>query len=616
MAGFLREIGRTDRYGRRYSYWVVIKTYRDKKTKKVHHQVLQNFGRLSREEVEKVRALMQLKSLGKEALVTTWEDIKAKDSYNFLIPLVLDKLWKDWQLDMIIQNHRIPSVPLSLMAEILSLNRAISPDSDYQVSHWYAGTILPALFKVPSSLINPTRIYRTLDQILLLESEIQNHLARKVKDLGFDDLSLVFYDITSSYFEGWGCPLGEFGLSRDYRKDRLQLLLALAVTKEGFPFYWEVLPGGLHDSVTVKEVVASFKRKFQLKNVILVMDKGMVSQENLKFLEEQNFSYIVTIPRNQVKTLPDFPKELLEKLGKELEEEGKEKSPNLKGIMEKYPYFTYLLPRAYFHEFSLGAGKKEKKRRYILCFNPEKFLEERKQREKKLVSIKNYLERWNKELSRAQYTKDKKSLGKEIYHYLAKRKTENLFVIKLTPKRKRVNPVRSKVSNGVKKRTITTYKIDYQIKEEKLESLKLSDGIYCILSNLPEEKTSSFLVFSYRQRRKVEVAFSYLKGFIEIRPFYHQKESRVKAHILLCILGYLLQVTAEYLLKKNGYHITFQDFCKRVEKRRAVDLEIRNLGKKGLKLPEIPKDIRALLSAVGIGDEKEQPFLEKMKKIE
>jgi len=600
MAGFLREIRRRDKYGRVYSYWVVIKTYRDKRTKKVRHQVLQNFGRISKEEVEKVKALMQLKSLGKEALVTTWEDIKVEDSYNFLIPLVLDKLWKDWQLDRIIQNHQILSVSLSLMAEILSLNRAISPDSDYQVSRWYESTILPALFKVPFSLVNPTRIYRTLDQILLLESEIQNHLIKRVEELGFDNLSLVFYDITSSYFEGWSCPLGEFGLSRDYRKNKLQLLLALAVTQEGFPFYWKVLPGGLHDSLTVKEAATSLKKKFQLKNIILVMDKGMVSQENLKFLEEQNFSYIVTIPRSRVKTLPDFPKELLETIGKELEEEGEKRKLNPKGIMEKYPYFTYLLPRAYFHEL-----KKEGKRRYILCFNPEKFLEERKQRKKKLSSIKNHLEKWNQELSAAKYSKDKKSLGEEIYHYLAKRKTENLFTIKLIPKRKRI-----------KKRTITTYKIEPQIKLEKLESLKLSDGIYCILSNLPEEKTSSLLVSSYRQRRKVEVAFSYLKGFIEIRPFYHQKEERVKAHILLCVLGYLLQVTVEYLLKKKNYNISFQEFCKRVEKRKAVDLEISNLGKKGLKLPEIPKDMRRLLSVIGMGDEKEQPFLEKMKKIE
>ena len=264
--------------------------------------------------------------------------------------------------------------------------------------------------------------------------------------------------------------------------------------------------------------------------------------------------------------------------------------------MEKYPYSTYLLPRAYFHEL-----KKEKKRRYILCFNPEKFLEERKQREKKLASIKSYLERWNKELISAKKSKNKELLGKKIYSYLKKRKTENLFTIKLIPKRKRI-----------KKKVITTYRIDYQIKQDKLKNLKLSDGIYCILSNLPEEKAASFLVSSYRERRKVEVAFSYLKGFIEIRPFYHQKEERVRAHILICILAYLLQVTVEYLLKKKGYPLTFQEFCRRTARVTAVELEIENIKKKGLKLTEVPKEVFSLLEMINSKDVLSEEGLLKM----
>jgi len=211
-------------------------------------------------------------------------------------------------------------------------------------------------------------------------------------------------------------------------------------------------------------------------------------------------------------------------------------------------------------------------------------LEERKQREKKLVSIKNYLERWNNQLVSDKKSKDKQLLSKKIYAYLKRRKAENLFVIKLTPKRKRI-----------RNKEITTYRIDYKIKQDKLDNLKLSDGIYCIVSNLPDDKTGSFLVSSYRQRKKVEVAFSYLKGFIEIRPFYHQKPSRVKAHILICILSYLLQITTEYLLKKKGYNITFAEFYQKASKVRAVELEIKNIKKKGLKLTEVDKEVLSLL---------------------
>lgn len=372
---------------------------------------------------------MSLKGLEKGTFFTNWLHIKTIASYDFLLPVILDKIWHLWELDRVVSSGQILKVPLSTMSKILAINRAISPSSDLKVFHWYQKTILPRLFKVEPETINPTRIYRTLDRIILKEEEIQNHLAKKVETIGFDDLSLVFYDITSSYFEGWSGPLGKFGLSRDNQKNKLQLLLTLCVTKEGFPFYWKVLPGSLHEALTVKEIVISLKKRFQLKNIILVMDKGMVSQDNLKFLEDNGFFYIVTIGRHQIKRLPDFPKEFLIKIGEELEKEGHD----LLKIMGKYSYFTYLSPRAYFHEL-----RKENNRRYILCFNPEKFLEERKQREGKISSIKNYLKRWNKFLSSAKYTKDKETIGKEIYNYLAKRKSENLFTIKLIPKRKKI----------------------------------------------------------------------------------------------------------------------------------------------------------------------------------
>lgn len=595
---FLREIRAKRKSGKVYRYWVVIKSFWDKKEKKVRHRVIHNLGVLSKEEAETIRMILSLKGLPKDSFFTSWPDIKTKEDYEYLVLLVLDKLWHLWELDKVTDSGQLLKVPSFLMNEILTLNRAISPTSDLKVCSWYERTILPELFQIAPKLVNPTRIYRNLDRILLKEKEIQNHLARKVRDLGFDELSLVFYDITSSYFEGWSCPLGEFGLSRDHRKDRLQLLLALAVTKEGFPFYWQVLPGSLHDSLTVFEAANSLKERFPIKDCCLVMDKGMVSKDNLNFLEQAGLSYIVTLPRNQVKTLPDFPRELLEDLGDKLEEEGKKEIPNLKEVMEKYPYFTPLLARAYFHEL-----KRQGKRRYIFCFNPEKFLEERRQRKEKLASISNYLKRWNQQLSCARYSKDKKSLSKEIYHYLAKRKTEHLFHIKLIPKRKRV-----------KKRTITTYQIDYQIKKEKLESLKLSDGIYCILSNLPLEVTSSLLVSSYRQRRKVEVAFSYLKGFMEIRPFYHQKEERVKSHILICILGYLLQVTVEYLLKRKGYQLTFQEFYQKASRIRAVKLEITNISRKGLKLTEVPEEVQLLLKALDSEEFTTENFLEGIEK--
>jgi len=180
-----------------------------------------------------------------------------------------------------------------------------------------------------------------------------------------------------------------------------------------------------------------------------------------------------------------------------------------------------------------------------------------------------------------------------LYSYLKKRQSLNLFTIHLVPHRIKKN----------KNSIITTYQIRYKINLKKLNLLKMTDGTYCIKTNLPQQHNEYFIVSSYRQRRKVESSFHYLKGFVEIRPFYHQKEERIKGHITVCILAYLIQITTEYLLKKAGINISFQEFISKIQQKRAVDLEIENIRKKDVKLPVLSQNIKKLLSAIGINNE-------------
>mgnify|MGYP000978040666 CR=1 FL=1 len=585
---FLREMRRKDRDGKFYSYWVVVKTYREKRTKKVKHKILQSLGRLSGKEVRDLRLLWQMKELGEDVIVTKWEKIKVGDSYDFLTMLVCDYLYKMWELDKVLKNDKSLTEQVWKIAEILVINRVIFPNSDYKVSSWYKTTFLDKLLKVKASVVNPSRIYRTLDTIYEKTLQIQQHLADRIISLGFDDFSLVLYDITSSYFENNRCPIVKFGLSREKRKDKPQVLLALCVTKEGFPFYWEVLPGDIHDSTTVKGTISDVKEKFNIEKVCLVMDKGMVNEMNLKEIERSGFYYIVTIGSNIFRNLSSFPGDILSDISKEIEKEGKKEFPDYQNVMKKFPCFSFHSKRAYFY---LLEGNENY--RYILCFNPEKFIEERKQREEKISSIERYFTQYNKELLKARKTRNKKTIEYQLYSYLKKRQSLNLFTIHLVPHRIKKN----------KTSIITTYQIRYKINLKKLNLLKMTDGTYCIKTNLPQQHNEYFIVSSYRQRRKVESSFHYLKGFVEIRPFYHQKEERIKGHITVCILAYLIQITTEYLLKKAGINISFQEFISKIQQKRAVDLEIENIRKKDVKLPVLSQNIKKLLSAIGINNE-------------
>ena len=575
---FLREV-RIKVKGKEYRYWKALESYWDRKTKKNRHKTIMNLRCLTGEQVKQIKNLLAMKTLGPDSFVTTLKEIEIGESYEFLNISIFDRLFRRWELDTAIKDTgKTPLVPLSVMAEILTLNRSLSPNSDYRVSNWYQTTMLPQILATQPSLVNPTRIYRSLDEIYLQEEEIQKHLAAKIPALGFDDLSLILYDITSTYFEGYHCPIARFGLSRDHRKDRPQVLLALAVTKEGFPFFWRVLSGEIHDSATVKETVTALKERFKVGKICLVMDKGMVNKDNLEGIEKDNLSYLVTIPKTSFRKLSSFPKEMLLSLAQRLETEAKKEEPDYQRLMGGFPYFTYHSKRAYFHPLE----GKEEDRRYVLCFNPEKFAEERKQRAEKIASIEKRFNKWNEELLKAKKTRDKGQTEKEIFVYLEKRKAQGLF------------------TTGVTKRNNKTLQIKWQINIKKLNLMKITDGCYCIKTNLPKETDPAFLVSSYRQRREVEVAFSYLKGFVEIRPLYHHKEERVKAHITICILAYLLQVTCEYLLKKAGFNLSFPEFLFKTSQRRAVDVKIENLKKEGQKLPEVPQEITNLLKALQI----------------
>ena len=494
MGGFLREMKRKDRNGKEYSYWVAVKSYRDKKTGKVRHKVLQTFGRLTEKEADNLRALWQLKEMGKDALVTTWEEIQVGASYEYLSIQILHRIFRLLELDKIFSCDRSVMVDWADIAEILIINRAICPNSDYKVSSWYPTTILPQLLNVSPELVNPTSIYRCLDEIYKRQEQIQQHLFQRIPALGFDNFSLIFYEITSTYFEGNKCGLVRFGLSRDYRKDKPQVFLALAVSKEGFPFFWRVLRGDIHDSSTVKEMVSILREKFKVKDVCLVMDKGMVNKDNLKTIEEENkdnIFYLVTIPKTSFRNLASFPHKILSLLAERIE--------------------------------------------------------------------------------------------KEVFAYLEERKVQGLFSTRV-----------------IKRKSDKKLQIKWKIDTKKLDLLKSTDGCYCIKTNIPEQTgiSAELLVSSYRQRRKVGVAFSYLKGFVDIRTLYHHKEERVKAHITVCILAYLLQVVIEHLLKKVGYHISFQEFISQLLPRRAVEIEIKRIKKKQIQNPYIPDEIKKIVLAV------------------
>lgn len=513
-----------------YRYWRMIKTYWDKKQKKVRHKTIAQLGRLKAEEIKFFKDSLS----GKAGKRFSWEELVCKKSFEYLAAAILDRIWKYWGLDAVIEDKT---------AEVLAINRSLAPGSDYQVSRWYEETILP---RILDTTLNPTKIYRALDIISLLTSRIQQHLYNKINALGLDDYELIFYDITSVYFEQSNSSLAAFGLSRDHRGDKKQVILALAVTKKGFPFYWQVLEGNTADTKTVKGFIDELKRFFNIKEACLVMDKGMVSIANLEKIQSESLNYVVTLRRNSIAKIKAMPWNYL-------------RSINENNVEDKKDYFTYHSKRAYYKELPPQEDK-----RYILCFNPEKFIQERHGRLDKIDSVKKHLDDKNKQLSLARGRRHRELLREELKRYLEKRSASCLFSFRLIAKEK-------------------TFRISYKILKRAVQEASKMDGVYCLMTN---QKTASAkdLIDAYRNRMEIERSFHQLKSFCEIRPIYHHNENRIKSHVTICILAYLLNNTVMHLAreKKDFEELTAQTIYNYLKSCKLVELSAA--GQQKLKL--------------------------------
>jgi hypothetical protein len=223
-------------------------------------------------------------------------------------------LWRRLRLDAFFDEAMAPGreeIPWSVMACILVLARFCAPSSELHIAEsWYAKTALEDLLGVAPDKVNDDRLYRALDALLPHKDALFGHFQKVYGELFGTTFDLLLYDITSTYFEGQaaGNPQAQRGYSRDGRPDCVQVCIALVVTPEGLPLAYEVFDGNRTDVTTVEEMVETMRAQYGHERRTWVMDRGMVSEDNLDMLREAQASYLVGTPKSMLK---QFERELL-----------------------------------------------------------------------------------------------------------------------------------------------------------------------------------------------------------------------------------------------------------------------------------------------------------------
>ena len=343
-------------------------------------------------------------------------------------------------------------------------------------------------------------LYEALDWLVARQDRIEKKLAAR----HFREESMVLYDVTSSYYEGRCCPLARFGHDRDGKKGRPILVYGLMTDGQGRPVSVEVYPGNTGDPSTVADQAEKLRDRFGLRHLVLVGDRGMLTQTQIEKLQAYpGLGWISAL-----------------------------RSWAIRELVEKGD-----LPRTLFDQKDLAEihSPEFPGERLVACFNPLLAQERGRKRKELLAATEKELKRIVQQVvRRTQKPLGKAEIGKKVGQVINRFKVGKHFTMV--------------IGEGA---------FSFVRKEEQIRQEEALDGIYVIRTSEPTERLSSEdTVRSYKNLAQVERAFRSLKGIdLLVRPIWHHTEDHVRGHIFLCMLAYYV----EWHMRKALAPLLFED---------------------------------------------------------
>jgi transposase len=520
-------------------------------------------GSLTQEEVQQIRrGLAVMKGLEIETIKI--ENLIFENHWRYLDVAFLDVIWKQWKLSKIFPQSDGKDVQTSEIVEILTLYHCLDPGSYLSAVDWFNKTALDRILHTNGQHINKSRIFRELDIIEDKKEDIERFLYKTLKKRDKDGMHIVFYDLTDSYFEG--------------RKKRV--VLSLLVNSRGYPFAWDILEDYTADVKTIENLSTQWKTEFKFKDnkIVLVFDRRMVSDDNLKHLELKKYKYITALDKNQIPNLQNINIERFESINEE----------NMTGQILKMGFKKYD-DTTYYENLGTVDG-----RRYIMIFNPEMLIDQRKSRKDLIQRAKDYLDKENEALSGAKKSRNKDKTKNRLDKQLKAMKAMNFVDYDLEPQ---VIKTEGKEVNSfciVLKETDGT--------REAIRKRGRTDGLWTIITNTPSKVddengfTEDDLICAYRDKNQIEQAFKEVKSFIKIQPFNVWTPKHVKAHYTICILSYLLDITIANRLKEMDIGVRSPQKVYEVLKDGIIGkITMKNTGDEFLKLMSLQSRQKAIL---------------------
>lgn len=583
--------------GETYEYWSLVKTVRTAKGPR--HETVAHLGKLDEAAVQSARDWTDLDGLleGRPAATQLelgqpppappaplWRSVdlrglRVERLRQFGRVYLGLALWRRLGLHTALKKL-LPvgaeEVGWDLIACVLTLGRFCAQPSELSLAErWYDDTALEDLLGVPLEQINEARLYRGLDALLPHKDALCGHLLGKYRDWFGVKFQFLLYDVTSSYVEGLAerNKKAARGYSRDSRPDCKQVCIGLVVTPEGLPIAYEVFAGNRADVTTLEEIVKLMEDKYGQAQRIWVLDRGIVSEENLAWLRSRGASYLVGTPKSQLRA---HQAALLDEADWQVVQDG------LKAKL-------------------VTVGEGEATERFVLCRSQARAAKEGAMLQQKLERLRAELTKIDVALQKRP-TRKVDSLERRIGRWLGR------------------YPAAAGVLNVELKKDAAGRACGLSVSEqsEKLKWSQLAHGAYMLRTNHAASEAAQFWRW-YIQLTQAEAAFRTAKSDLGLRPIFHQKTERVEAHILVCFLALALWRGLEQWLRAKGMGDCARQLLLELDELRSLDVvlptvegpEVRLrvvarpepllaqlLAHLGLELPRAPKVVEELGNVV------------------
>jgi transposase len=424
-------------------------------------------------------------------------------------------------------------------------NRLVDPRSKLATVDWQETVAWPC----PGALTYP-QFLRAMDVLQRQKKPVEEGLFGRVRELFSVPLHIVWYDLTSSYFEGDGvCELAAYGYSRDHRPDRSQVVLGLALTQEGFPVAHDLFAGNTADVRTVKDMATQLRDRFGFARAVVVGDRGLLSAENAAALDELGLRYVLALRTHQHARVPRVVAAAV-----------------ARGLAR---------PRDVDAPWSVQEVAPLDGVRHVVVYSAFRAAHDRVVRSHRLKRTRDALARLRQQVADGKLGTTR-AVTARVTRILSQSKVSRFFPWGLVDGR-------------------FTFRLDRTV----YRTQRQLDGIYVLVSNAPDLATEE-IVAAYRQLHAVEDAFRVLKSLVKLRPIYHWTQRRVAAHVFICVLAYLLAKVLEHRLARARVPMTAARALDALASVQAVEHRWGEATVTQLTRPS--PEAAAILQALGLSD--------------